>query len=80
MFLFSISWESEPDLGELDVVGRDVGQGSALLLEEVTGGNNLNIIIIVVIVIVAFIITRSSAALQAVDLNWIVRQGYSSAG
>ena len=47
MFLFSISWESEPGLGELDVVGRNGGQGGALLL-----GNNLNIIIIVVIVIV----------------------------
>ena len=52
MFLFSISWESEPSLGELDVVGRNGGQGGALLLEEITWGNNLNITIIVVIVIV----------------------------
>ena len=52
MFLFSISWESEPDLGELDVVGRDVGQGGALRLEEITWGNDLNINISVVIVIV----------------------------
>ena len=57
MFLFSISWESEPGLGELDVVGRNGGQGGALLLEEITWGNNLNIIIIVVIVI-AFGIAR----------------------
>ena len=80
VFLFSISWESEPSLGELDVVGRNGGQGGALLLEEITWGNNLNIIIIVVIVIVTFITTRSYAALRAVDLDWIVGRGYSLGG
>ena len=53
-------------MGELDVVGRNGGQGGALLLEEITRGNNLNITIIVVIVIVT-VIVRIHHHLEEVD-------------
>ena len=71
MFLSSISWASEPGLGERDVVGRDVGQGVALHLEEISWENNVNIIIIIVVIV----IIQNHHHLEGVDggrnLKWV---------